>query len=179
MARLRRSGAATSRGSPRSATPGVRPDDVDLVINTHIDGLGANLDPASGEAAFPNARYVLPADDPATEMLPVADLVRAPVELAPGLELVDLPGHGPGHAGVLVGSPPAALIVGHLFLHPAHVANPDVADLDVDPATTRATRRQVLERCADEGLRLIGPLFEAPGGGHVRRDTADSWALIL
>jgi glyoxylase-like metal-dependent hydrolase (beta-lactamase superfamily II) len=169
-----------ARHAPRLAAladAGVDPDEVDLVVNTHVDGHGANLDPSTGDAAFPKARYVLPAADPAAGELPVADLVDAPVELAPGLELVDLPGHGLGHAGVLVGTPPAALVVGHLFLHPAQIANPDVADLDVDPATTRATRRDVLARCEAERLLLIGPLFEAPGADHVHRAGEGTWEL--
>ena len=55
------------------------------------------------------------------------------IEAAPGLVLDPLPGHNPGHFGVYVGDPPAAVVTGHLFLHPAQVANPDVADLDHDP----------------------------------------------
>jgi hypothetical protein len=35
-------------------------DDVDVVINSHIDGVGANVDPATGAPTFPRARYLVP-----------------------------------------------------------------------------------------------------------------------
>jgi hypothetical protein len=68
------------------------------------------------------------------------------------------------------------VITGHLFLHPAQIANPDVADLDHDPEAVRATRRALLERCQRQHLLLIAPLFEAPGGGTIVRDRGD-WRL--
>jgi glyoxylase-like metal-dependent hydrolase (beta-lactamase superfamily II) len=95
---------------------------------------------------------------------------------APGLVLDPLRGHNPGHYGLYVGDPPEAVIIGHLFLHPAQIANPDVADADHDPEVVRATRRALLERCERDGLLLIGPLFEAPGGGTIGRD-GDRWKL--
>jgi glyoxylase-like metal-dependent hydrolase (beta-lactamase superfamily II) len=98
------------------------------------------------------------------------------IEPAPGLVVDPLPGHNPGHYGVYVGDPPGAVVVGHLFLHPAQIANPDVVQGDHDPDVLRATRRTLLERCARDGLLLIGPLFEAPGGGTIGRD-GDGWRL--
>jgi hypothetical protein len=70
------------------------------------------------------------------------------------------------------------VIVGHLFLHPAQIANPDAVLGDHDPATLRATRRSLLTRCEQEGIVLIGPLFEAPGGALVARN-GESWQLAL
>lgn len=166
------------------AAAGWAADEIDLVVNSHIDGVGANVDPATGAPAFPRARYLVPG----VEMTDLAngrhqgaegllDVERAGlldryddrVEPTPGIVLDALPGHNPGHYGVYVGDPPAAVIAGHLFLHPAQIADPDVADLDHDPATVRATRRALLERCEREQLLLIAPLFEAPGGGTVAR----------
>ncbi|MGH8964137.1 MAG: MBL fold metallo-hydrolase, partial [Actinomycetes bacterium] len=53
----------------RLARAGVRPQDVDVVVNTHIhaDHVGANTVEVAGEylPAFPNARYLVPAADDA------------------------------------------------------------------------------------------------------------------
>jgi glyoxylase-like metal-dependent hydrolase (beta-lactamase superfamily II) len=173
------------------AAAGWSADDVDIVINSHIDGVGANVDPATGAPTFGHARYLVPgiemtalADGHRTGAEGLLDVERAGlldryderIEAAPGVVLDPLPGHNPGHFGVYVGDPPAAVITGHLFLHPAQVANPDVAALDHDPEAVRATRDALLERCFREGLLLIAPLFEEPGGGTVVPD-GDGWRL--
>ena len=106
----------------------------------------------------------------------ILDRYDDPVEPTPGIVVDPLPGHNPGHYGVYVGDPAAAVVVGHLFLHPAQIANPEVADLDHDPAAVRATRWALLERCEHDRLLLIGPLFEAPGGGTIVRHS-DRWQL--
>ncbi|MEV6685904.1 MBL fold metallo-hydrolase [Streptomyces sp. NPDC051130] len=51
----------------RLALAGIRPEDVDVVVNTHVHGdhVGGNTTGAQGEwaPAFPNARYLIPAAD--------------------------------------------------------------------------------------------------------------------
>jgi glyoxylase-like metal-dependent hydrolase (beta-lactamase superfamily II) len=173
------------------AAAGWSADDIDIVINSHIDGVGANADPATGAPTFGRARYLVPAvemaalaDGHRTGAEGLLDVERAGlldryddrIEAAPGVVLDPLPGHTPGHFGVYVGDPPAAVVTGHLFLHPAQIANPDVAELDHDPRAVRATRRALLERCHREDLLLIAPLFEDPGGGTIVPD-GDRWRL--
>ena len=71
----------------------------------------------------------------------------------------------------------AAVIVGHLFLHPAQIANPSIDNGDLDPVALEATRRSLLSRCVDDGRRWsIGPLFAAPGAGQVQPE-GDAWRL--
>jgi glyoxylase-like metal-dependent hydrolase (beta-lactamase superfamily II) len=167
---------------------GVEAGDVDIVVNTHVDGLGSNL-LADGAPAFPQARYLVPAAEldairlgshgDAARGRALLDLhdaggVEASLGsevLAPGVALEDAPGHSAGHHVVRVdGGDQQAVIVGHLFLHPAQIADPSVVTGDVDPDRLVATRRAVLDRCAEEDELLLGPLFAAPGGGRVRRD---------
>ena len=167
---------------------GVEADDVDVVVNTHVDGLGVNL-LADGTAAFPRARYLVPAAEldamrrgehgdaePGVALLELQDAgaVEGSVGnevLAPGVELEDAPGHTWGHHVVRVdGGDEQVVIVGHLFLHPAQIADPSVDIGDLDPARLVATRHALLERCAREDELLLGPLFAPPGGGRVRRD---------
>ena len=186
-----------ARLAPRLAAlraAGIDPEDVDLVVNTHIDGIGANV-LADGAPAFPAARYLLPAAELEDARIGVhGDVGAALVALAeagmvdglagderlvPGVQVADAPGHNRGNVVVWVESGGTkAVVVGHLFLHPAQIANPDIDNGDRDPVALARTRRALLERCVREDAVLIGPLFTAPGGGKVRAD-GQSWRLQL
>ncbi len=184
-----------ARLAPRLAAlraSGVDPAEVDVVVNTHIDGIGANV-LADGTPAFPRARYLLPAaelEDAAAGVHGSVGLTLAALEkegrveplfggelLVPGVRIEDAPGHSAGHVVVWIDSGGAqAVVTGHLFLHPAQIANPDVHTGDLHPATLQQTRRALLARCAQDDALLLGPLFAAPGGGKVRTH-GDGWRL--
>jgi glyoxylase-like metal-dependent hydrolase (beta-lactamase superfamily II) len=178
-----------ARLAPRLAAlraHGVDPQEVDVVINTHVDGSGANTH-VDGSPAFPRARYLLPAaeleaicelaidqrPEGTDAFLDLAEqgrleLVEADAKVVPGVWLEDAPGHSPGHVVVWAGNVGQTLVVtGHLFLHPAQIARPKVAFGDLDPKVLEATRRSLLTRCAEANSLLVGPLFAAPGGGRV------------
>ena len=172
---------------------GVEAEDVDVVVNTHLDGLGVNL-LQDGSPTFARARYLVPAAEiegirtgqhPQPEQRVVVDLADAGVvhattgdeEVARGVHLADAPGHNPGHHVVwATDGADSAVVVGHLFLHPAQIAAPDIATGDLDPVVLAATRRTLLARCAAEGSLLVGPLFASPGGGRITRQ-AEAWRL--
>jgi glyoxylase-like metal-dependent hydrolase (beta-lactamase superfamily II) len=172
---------------------GVEADDVDVVVNTHVDGIGINV-LHDGSPTFPAARYLVPAaelaalragthgDTRADALLALQDdgIVEATEgheELLPGLRLEDAPGHNPGmHVVWLDEGDDVAVVVGHLFLHPAQIANPSIDNGDIDPVVLEATRRGLLAACVERDALLIGPLFAAPGGGRVRPE-GDSWRL--
>jgi glyoxylase-like metal-dependent hydrolase (beta-lactamase superfamily II) len=160
---------------------GTKAEDVDVVAYTHIDGVGAL-------GCFPNARYLL--TGPELQRDDIADAAAA-IEATGQLDIVDAghritsevtleaaPGHSAGHVVASIESGGAAAVVaGHLFLHPsqvaAHGARPG---LDEDPAVAAVTRGALLERMASAGALLIGPLFAEPGGGVVVR-AGDSYQL--
>ena len=172
---------------------GVEADDVDLVVNSHVDGIGINV-LRDGSPTFPSARYLVPRRELEamragthvdTRAGPLLDLEEAGVveptagheELLPGIRLEDAPGHNPGmHVLWLEDGGEAAVIVGHLFLHPAQIADPSVDNGDLDPVALESTRRALLAECVDRDVVLIGPLFASPGGGRVRPD-GDTWRL--
>lgn len=169
---------------------GVRPEDVDVVVNTHVDGVGLNTRPAPDGAGtvatFPHARYLfsstelgLSADDERLDPLRssgVIDPVDPPAEVAPGVTLEDAPGHRPGHLAVRLRSRGAeALVPGHLVVSPVQVADPTIA-LDDDPDRATATRRRLLADLADRRGVLIASLVGGPGGGRVAAD-GDTWRL--
>jgi hypothetical protein len=163
---------------------GFPPESVDFVVDTHIDGVGANTRPAEGGEvpAFPNARYVIARDEiaalragrlPGAEALNilVADgLVDEPHGLVTRDVTVERgPGHSGGHHVLRVGPEgDDAVVIGHLFLHPAQVFSPDPrAGLDEDIELAAETRRTLLARAAEKRTLVIGPLWATPGAGTV------------
>lgn len=165
---------------------GVAADDVNFVVNTHIDGIGWNTRPGDQgwQPTFENARYVFHADELAAvdRGVPingaehigplveagVVDRVQPPFELAPGVTLVDAPGHNFGHMAVRVeDGGELAIYPGHLVLALAQVDDPDVDLGDTDFPAAAACRRAVLHELADRRGVLLTTLIGGPGGGVV------------
>ena len=175
---------------------GFPPESVDVVIDTHIDGVGANTRPErDGEVpAFPNARYVIAPQEIAAlraGRLPGAEayhvlLDRGLVDeqsgaIAGEVATEPAPGHSAGHQFVRIGSPgDDAVVVGHLFLHPAQVFAPEPrAGLDENIELAAKTRQALLERAADENTLVIGPLWASPGAGRiVPGEEPGRWRLV-
>jgi glyoxylase-like metal-dependent hydrolase (beta-lactamase superfamily II) len=174
---------------------GFAPDAVDVVVNTHLDGVGANTRPVAGAetTAFPGARYLLAAEElqalragrrPGAEAFETlvaegsVDLVTPGHRVTDEVHLEAAPGHSAGHLAVVVRSVGAyAVVPGHLFLHPAQVFAPEPRPgLDENPEQAAVTRRAVLERCAAEAGLLVGPLFAEPGAGRVVTN-GQTWRL--
>ncbi len=118
----------------RLAAAGCRPEDIDMVMCTHLhaDHVGWNtrLDNGRWVPTFPKARYLIgrtelafwteaaarPAEHPlnhgsfADSVLPVieagaAEMVDDGAEVMSGVTIAPLPGHTPGHIGLEVTSP--------------------------------------------------------------------------
>jgi glyoxylase-like metal-dependent hydrolase (beta-lactamase superfamily II) len=176
------------------AAAGVRPEDVDVVVCTHlhIDHVGWNTrwDGARWVPTFPNARYLWVdeewwywrklATDTADSLLvddsmqPVVDaglvdLVDVDAELAPGVSFFSTPGHTPGHCSVLLESDGSrALITGDFMHHAVQVAAPEwCSHFDSDAAAAERTRREFIEASADTDLLVIGTHFGGPGAGRI------------
>ena len=175
---------------------GVRPDQVDMVVMTHLhrDHVGWNV-LSEGERyvpTFPKARYWMSAKDweashqpevqPArfpnapTCVWPLADLGL--VELMHGehsltreLTAVPTPGHTPGHMSILVTSRgERALVLGDAAHSPVQLQEPDwVSRADMDPELTRQTRRALLDRLEREDIIVAAGHFQAPGFGKIVR----------
>ncbi len=170
---------------------GRRPEDVRLVINTHLhfDHAGGNtlaLPDGSVVPTFASARHVVqkkewefahlqnervkasyltPNFDPvdATGLL---ELVEGAVEILPGLRLFPTPGHTPGHQSVHIESEgQTALYMADLVPTSAHLPLPWIMGYDVEPLVTLETKRRVLERAVRERTLLIfGHDPETPWG---------------
>jgi glyoxylase-like metal-dependent hydrolase (beta-lactamase superfamily II) len=87
-----------------------------------------------------------------------------PGEIAPGVRVEAAPGHSNGGVVVHVdddGQP--AVMVGHLFLHPAQLVAVDRTELEPDPEASARVRRAVLAEAKANGAKLYGDLWASPG----------------
>jgi glyoxylase-like metal-dependent hydrolase (beta-lactamase superfamily II) len=178
------------------AAKGVRPEDVDMVVMTHLhrDHVGWNLTAAGARwvPTFPNARYWVSTrdwkacHDPAVQpqrfpnapacVWPLADLglvefMDGEHTLTRALTAVPTPGHTPGHMSILVTSGnERALVLGDAAHSPVQLEQPDwVSRADMDPDLTRQTRRALLDRLEREPITVVAGHFPAPGFGRIVR----------
>ena len=92
-------------------------------------------------------------------------------EIVPGISLVPLPGHTPGHVGVAVsGELRKALLTADLFHHPLQCCYPHWnSRFCLDQERSRATRLRTMERLAADGTLLMPAHFPSPNAGVLRR----------
>jgi glyoxylase-like metal-dependent hydrolase (beta-lactamase superfamily II) len=111
---------------------------------------------------------------------PMADLDRlamiAPgTEVAPGMTMIDTPGHTFGHMSLAVESAgKKMLVIGDALNHGyVSIERPDwVFGFDLDGAQAVATRRRLLEMATSEEMVVVGYHFPFPGVGHLVREGA-------
>jgi glyoxylase-like metal-dependent hydrolase (beta-lactamase superfamily II) len=166
---------------------GVEPDDVDVVVLSHLDGIGmaaAVAEDGSWAPAFANARVVISAaectfiDDSAEprdgaeafaalRRHGVVDAVEVPHRITDEVELVLTGGHTPGHCALWVRSGGEhALFVGHLAINPVHTAGP-CEELNHDPVAAWHVLRALLDEALAHDAVVIGPLWPTPGAARV------------
>ena len=185
---------------------GVAPEDIDLVLLTHMhpDHIGGLLRP-DGTAQFARARVMVPAADAAVFLSEsIAATVPDPVkpvfakaravaaayagrfetfeggrEVAPGITAVPLPGHSPGHTGYRIADGGQSLLIWGDVVHvPAlQFGHPEIGMVfDADPGLAELTRREAFAAAAGSGEMVAGMHLPAPGFGRVAA-TASGFAL--
>ena len=185
------------------ADAGYPTDAVDAVLCTHlhVDHVGWNtrLEKGRWVPTFPNARYLIGADEFAFwekrgndeffgpvfdgSVKPVfdaglADLVAMDHRVTPEISLLPTPGHTPGHVSVLISSQGEdALITGDFLHHPCQIAHPEwCANVDEDSTLAEKTRREIFQRFADTPTLIIGTHFATPTAGRLVTD-GDTYRL--
>ncbi len=101
-------------------------------------------------------------------------------EIAPGIRVIETPGHTAGHMSVVVESGGNSLIALGDCMTNAYMdfSHPEwVIARDENPETTVKTRKRVLDMTAADGMAVLGYHFPFPGIGHVLRD-GDAYRFI-
>ena len=180
---------------PALAALGVGPQDVDVVINTHLhfDHAGGNTRRAEGKVAptFPRARYVVQLGEweDAThphernhasyredDFVPLAaarqlETVQGEVEVAPGVRVMPVGGHTAYHQIVVIEGGGRTLAVPTDLLPTAsHLPLPFIMSYDLFPVGTLQAKRRLLQRVVEEDWSLL--FYHDPRGavGKVRRE---------
>ena len=177
---------------------GAEPRDVGLVILSHGHGDHiAGITQTDGSQAFPNAQWIIDREEwkfwlesphpPSVptffgeiaqrELQPIAGrvtLVDCAQEIVPGVSVVPLHGHTPGHMAVAIRSGGQELLyVGDAMLHPLQVEHPEWcagpwADMDWEQVVLN--RRRIYDRAAAEDALVLAYHFHPfPSLGHIRR----------
>ena len=156
----------------RLAALGVKPDDVAIVVNSHL-----HFDHAGNNGAFPRATFVVQAEHLAfAKSKPnfpgvywdIAELRYLPVtgrtRVATGVEVVPTPGHAPGHQSLVVDLAQSGRVV-----------------LTGDAAFTRSNLERgeipaMDQAAAKESLALISSLVDGDLTRVFTSHDADAWA---
>ena len=88
-------------------------------------------------------------------------------------EILEIPGHSPGHVCVRIRSEGLdAFITGDMVHHPFQFANAEwsMASVDYDSDAATATRARVYGEVADQPVLVIGTHFAVVTSGRVKRD---------
>jgi glyoxylase-like metal-dependent hydrolase (beta-lactamase superfamily II) len=158
------------------AKAGVKPEEIDLVINTHLhfDHAGGNTRLVDGRAvpAFPNAKYIVqkaelehamrPTErDRASyyvhDFVPVTDagqwqFVEGDAEILPGISVVKIPGHNLNIQGVQIrGGGKKLIYVSDLLPTRHHLPLPWIIAYDLYPLTTLETKRKWIAEFVKNG----------------------------
>ncbi len=199
-------GAAGTEGSgallQNLEREGIRPEDVDIVVNTHLhfDHAGGNTLISDGKPvpSFPRARYLIQkgewrvASSPnertratylAENFEPLEDarqveLVEGEVEVIKGLRLVPAPGHTADHCIVELDSGgQLALYVGELAQQPVMLERIAwISAFDVLPLVSLETKKRVIERALERRALIVSVHAPYPGLGRLRlEDSRRRW----
>jgi glyoxylase-like metal-dependent hydrolase (beta-lactamase superfamily II) len=174
---------------------GYAPDQVDVVVITHMHGdhIGGLMQ--DGKATYPNARYVTgsaefdfwsaderlsgPTENGAklvrSNVVPLAEQVTFigdEAEVVPGINGLAAHGHTPGHMAYLVESGGAQLLIwadtaNHYVMS---VQRPDWhVRFDMDKEAAAATRRRLFDQAATDRIAVTGYHMPFPAVGYIEK----------
>lgn len=170
------------------ASAGHSPEDITLIVLTHMHGdhIGGLMQ--NGRPVFPNARLIaggrewdhwaMAGNDGFERLVrPFArhiTLIEDGDSPFPGATAILAPGHTPGHMAFRLTSGEARLMLTADTANHAlwSVSHPDwEVRFDIDKARAIETRKRILGQIADEGMPFIGYHMPFPAVGFLERDT--------
>jgi hypothetical protein len=170
------------------ADAGIPAERVDVVVLTHLDGIGmaaAVRDNGDWEPMFPNARIVMTQAEldwlanghevmgigPLQALIAhgAVDGVGARHDLTTHLRLEQTGGHTPGHAIICASGVDGsrAVFIGHLAVSPLHLTVAPGPASHVDSNRARRVLHDLVEDAHADGALLIGSLWPSPGAATV------------
>ncbi len=180
------------------AAMGVDPGSITHLVATHLhpDHVGGVL--VDGQNVFSNAELIVSGDDvafwtsadiaagapdmfkpffelAAGVVTSFGDRVRevsGEADLGFGMTAMPMPGHTPGHMGVMLESEGDRLLLWGDILHvpPVQLADPSVTiAFDTDADTAASTRARVLDMVATDSLAVAGAHISFPGIGYIEK----------
>ena len=191
------------------ASVGVRPEEVDFVLCTHlhVDHVGWNTKLLDGRwvPTFPNAKYIFSRNEfelwaaryekgetvpvPLVyedSVLPIVEAGQAIIvedthQIDDGMWLEPAPGHTPGHVMLnLKSGEETALMSGDVIHHPLQLIRPEWSSRACeDPHLSAVSRTKMLERVADTNTLLCPAHFGSPTMGHVISHANDGFRYRL
>jgi glyoxylase-like metal-dependent hydrolase (beta-lactamase superfamily II) len=182
---------------------GLGPDDIHLVINTHLhfDHAGGNTireTDGSIRPAFPKARYLIQqgefedavranertrASYRQDNFAPIAhinqwEFLHGDTEIVPGVTAVVTAGHTRCHQSIRIESEgEVAFFLGDLIPTVSHLPLPYIMGYDLFPIQTLETKRWVLDRAFEQRWLLLFEHDPVVQGGYVRRDQEGKYFL--
>jgi glyoxylase-like metal-dependent hydrolase (beta-lactamase superfamily II) len=186
---------------------GVAPEDVDIVINTHLhaDHCGWNTrlgDDGAYTPTFPRARYLIQraewdaATHPnertratylADNMQPLADagcleLIDGETPVTGEITIIPTSGHSHGHASVVLASGgESAVYIGDMIQHTVQLERAAwVSSFDIYPLEAMETKKQVVARAIAERQLVLAVHADYPGLGYMSEDAAGkrTWTAV-
>ena len=176
------------------ASAGIKPEDIDEVFITHLhlDHCGsAALKDGGGEMrpAFPRAKYrwtsvehefwhsekgktrPMRRTDVLEAIAPMYEPTDDGATLAPGISVMAMPGHTPGHAGIVLSSgTERAFVMGDAISCPVQLTETEWSGMgDVDSKLARATQEAVAREAEGTGALLGASHFPGLAFGRVLR----------
>lgn len=177
---------------------GIESASVTHVLFTHLHGdhTGWNLDRASGQPLFANARYLVPKGDwdhygaqspkgasfvrdvEPLHAMKRMELVEGEKSLSWALTAVPTPGHTPGHMSVAISSQgERGFILGDVVISPADAEDPAMGNgFDWNHDVARRTRETTVARLTHERALVGASHLPAPGlGRFVSAEGRTAW----
>jgi glyoxylase-like metal-dependent hydrolase (beta-lactamase superfamily II) len=181
---------------PNLRAEGIAPEDIDVVVNTHLhfDHSGGNTSNDDGltRPAFPRARYFIqkgeweaathPNDrtrgtyilenyEPLEDAKQV-ELTAGETEVIPGVRMVPAPGHTEDHVVVEVESGgDYALYIGELSQHPVQLERLAwISAFDILPVVSLETKKRFVEKMIEKNATIVSVHHDYPGLGRLRLD---------
>ena len=177
------------------ARNGVRPEDVDIVINTHLhnDHVGWNTVAEGGghRATFPNARYYVQRGEwveamhpnertratyLAENLVPVEEagqieFVDGEAQITSDIKMIEAPGHTAGHAAVVISNGgETAVYLGDMIQHEVQLERVAwLSAFDVLPLVNLETKKRLIADAVAGNHLMIAVHNAFPGAGRLSR----------